>query len=60
MKRGLSGKKRPKDVEEVVNYVRAMNHGLQKLANLPLSLRLIKQIHAELLKGVRGGERTAG
>jgi len=29
--------KRPKDVEEVVNYVRAMNHGLQELANLPLT-----------------------
>lgn len=52
--------KRPKDVEEVVNYVRAMNHGLDELANLPLSLRLIKQIHAELLKGVRGGEQTPG
>jgi Fic family protein len=52
--------KRPKDVEEVVNYVRAMNHGLQELANLPLSLRLIKQIHAKLLKGVRGGEQTPG
>ena len=52
--------KRPKDVEEVVNYVRAMNYGLKELANLPLSLRLIRQIHAELLKGVRGGKRTPG
>ncbi len=52
--------KRAKDVEEVVNYVRAMNYGLRELSNLPLSLRLIKQIHAELLKGVRGGERTPG
>lgn len=52
--------KRPKDVEEVVNYVRAMNHGLQALDKLPLSLRLIRQIHAELMKGVRGGERTPG
>jgi len=52
--------KRPKDVEEVVNYVRAMNYGIQELDNLPLSLRLIKQIHAELLKGVRGGKRTPG
>ncbi len=51
---------RPRDVEEVVNYVRAMNYGLHKLDKLPLSLRLIREIHAELLKGVRGGERTPG
>ncbi len=55
-----AGDKGPKDVEEVVNYVRAMNYGLKELNNLPLSLRLIRQIHAELLKGVRGGERTPG
>lgn len=57
---GPARDKRPKDVEEVVNYVRAMNYGLQTLDELPLSLRLIRQIHAELMKGVRGGERTPG
>jgi Fic family protein len=51
---------RPKDVEEVVNYVRAMNFGLDRLKQLPLSLRLIREIHARLLEGVRGGERTPG
>jgi Fic family protein len=50
----------PKDVEEVVNYIRAMNYGLERLRELPLSLRLIREIHAELLKGVRGGHRTPG
>lgn len=50
----------PKDVEEVVNYVRAMNYGLARLKDLPLSLRLIREIHAELLKGVRGAHRTPG
>jgi Fic family protein len=50
----------PKDIEEVVNYVRAMNYGLERLKELPLSLRLIREIHAELLKGVRGGHRTPG
>lgn len=50
----------PKDVEEVVNYVRAMNHGLNRLQDLPLSLRLIREIHADLLKGVRGAHRTPG
>ncbi len=50
----------PADVAEVVNYVRAMNHGLRRLADLPVSVRLIKEIHAELLKGVRGGALTPG
>lgn len=50
----------PRDVEEVVNYVSAMNHGLRRLASLPLSLRLIREIHGELLRGVRGAERNPG
>ncbi|HYA42217.1 MAG TPA: Fic family protein [Syntrophobacteraceae bacterium] len=54
------GEVRPKDVEEVVNYVRAMNHGLRRLGDLPLSLRLIREIHGELLHGVRGSEMTPG
>jgi len=54
------GGERPKDVEEVVNYVRAMNHGLRRLDELPVCLRLIREIHAELLSGVRGSERTPG
>ena len=37
-----NGEDRPKDVEEVVNYVRAMNYGLQRMKELPLSKRLIK------------------
>jgi Fic family protein len=49
-----------KDVAEVVNYVRAMNYGLERLSALPLSLRLIKEIHAELMRGVRGQEREPG
>lgn len=51
---------RLKDVEEVVNYVHAMNFGLKRLADLPLSLRLLREIHAKLLKGVRGAERQPG
>jgi Fic family protein len=50
----------PQDVEEVVNYVHAMNYGLERLATLPLSLRLIREIHAELLRGVRGADRMPG
>lgn len=54
------GQEHPKDVEEVVNYVRSMNHGLKRLDSLPLSLRLIREIHEKLLKGVRGANRTPG
>lgn len=50
----------PEDVEEVVNYVRAMNHGLDRVASLLLSLRLIREIHAELLHGVRGANKAPG
>lgn len=50
----------PQDVEEVVNYVKAMNYGLERLATLPLSLRLICEIHAELLSGVRGADKLPG
>ncbi|MCG8527165.1 MAG: Fic family protein [Opitutales bacterium] len=50
----------PKDVDEVINYVQAMNHGLSRLEQLPLSIRLIKEIHEQLLKGVRGGRLKPG
>ncbi len=51
---------RPKDVDEVVNYVRAMNYGLGRLSELPVSVQLIREIHAELLQGVRGSHLTPG
>jgi Fic family protein len=50
----------PDDVEEVVNYVRALNTGLRRLDELPLSLRLIREIHATLMQGVRGANRDPG
>jgi Fic family protein len=50
----------PSDVDEVINYVRAMNHGLARLAELPVSVRLIREIHTELMQGVRGGRLTPG
>ena len=49
-----------RQVEEVVNYIKAMNYGLERLHDLPLSLRLFKEIHAILLQGVRGSERSPG
>jgi len=51
---------RPKDVDEVVNYVRAMKYGLARLEDLPVSVRLIREIHAELMQGVRGQHLTPG
>lgn len=48
------------DVSELVNYVQAMNHGLARLTELPLSLRLIREIHAQLLSGSRGADRMPG
>lgn len=48
------------DVEEVVNYVVAMEHGLERLSSLPFSTRLIREIHAQVLAGVRGRERQPG
>lgn len=50
----------PRDVEEVINYVRAMKHGLARLPELPVSVRLIREIHAQLLQGVRGGRLQPG
>ena len=50
----------PSDVDDVVNYVHAMNYGLERLSDLPVSGRLIREIHAKLLKGVRGSHLTPG
>jgi len=49
-----------KDVDEILNYIKAMNYGLERLKSFPLSLRLIKEIHKILLEGVRGEGREPG
>lgn len=48
------------DVREIVHYVAAMNYGLARLPEFPLSLRLIREIHGELLASGRGADRRAG
>lgn len=48
------------DVREVANYVRALEYGLARLNDLPLSLRLIREIHERLMRGVRGDVHTPG
>jgi Fic family protein len=44
------------DVVEIINYIAAMNHGLQRLETLPLSRRLLCEVHEVLMRDVRGGE----
>ncbi|MGL5264466.1 MAG: Fic family protein, partial [Candidatus Rhabdochlamydia sp.] len=48
------------DVEEVINYIKALNHGLRRLEEFPMSIRLIKEIHSILLSDTRGREKTPG
>jgi Fic family protein len=48
------------DVDEIINYINAMNHGLKRLKDLPVSLRLIKEMHELLLRGVRGQNKMPG
>ena len=48
------------DQREVFNYVRALERGVARLPDLPLSKRLIREMHAELMRGVRGHGRTPG
>ncbi len=50
----------PSDVQEVHNYVTALEYGLKRLDTLPMSLRLIRELHARLMKGVRGEGMTPG
>jgi Fic family protein len=54
------GEKKVPDVREVFNYVQALEYGLKRLESLPVSLRLMKEMHGLLLKGVRGGHQTPG
>lgn len=51
---------RSADVQEVLNYISALEHGIERLRELPLSNRLLREMHAQLLAGVRGEERTPG
>lgn len=50
----------PEDVKEVQNYVLALQYGLDRLSSLPVSLRLMRELHARLLQGVRGEQWTPG
>lgn len=58
-----AGNARPgtaEDAQEVVNYIQALNHGLIRIAEIPVSQRLIREIHARLMQGTRGGNKQPG
>ena len=57
---GAAVERSPEDLREVANYVVALEHGVKRLKKLPLSLRLVKEIHAKLMQGVRGDVATPG
>ena len=57
---GIQVKQNPDDLQEVQNYITALDYGIKRLEDLPLSLRLIKEIHSHLMQGVRGSHATPG
>jgi len=57
---GATTERERDDLREVRNYVTAMEHGLARLAKLPLSLRLVREVHEQLMRGVRGGTSAPG
>ncbi|MGH7747702.1 MAG: Fic family protein, partial [Candidatus Dormibacteria bacterium] len=50
----------PSDIKEVVNYINALDYGLTRLDSLPLSLRLLRELHERLMTGTRGGNKSPG
>ncbi len=57
---GAAVKRSPADLREVANYVAALEFGVGRLASLPTSLRLVRELHGRLMEGVRGGQATPG
>jgi len=51
---------RDSDLREVRNYVTALEYGLERLHDLPLSLRFVRELHERLMEGVRGAHMTPG
>lgn len=55
----IDGEKR-KETEEIVNYIHALNYGIELLEKLPISIRYLKELHKVLLRGVRGEMKNPG
>jgi Fic family protein len=56
----LVPKENVNEIKEVINYIRALSYGIERLKELPMSLRLIKEIHRILLEETRGAHRSSG
>ena len=56
---GVINPDRP-DVMEVANYVTALEHGLKRLVDIPVSTRLMRELHERLMRGTRGEHLTPG
>jgi len=48
------------DIKEVINYVKALDYGVERLKTLPMSLRLIKEVHKILMENTRGATKNPG
>ncbi|HYC43920.1 MAG TPA: Fic family protein [Burkholderiales bacterium] len=57
---GAPVERSPEDLREVANYVAALEQGVARLAELPLSLRLVRELHETLTRGVRGDRAAPG
>lgn len=57
---GATVDRSPDDLREVANYVGALEYGIERLKTLPLSLRLVRELHERLMAGVRGSHATPG
>ena len=57
---GITVQQNIDDLQEVQNYIIALDYAIKRLDDLPLSLRLIKEIHEQLMQGVRGSHATPG
>jgi len=57
---GAAVERSPADLHEVANYVVALEYGVERLKTLPLSLRLVRELHERLMRGVRGDTATPG
>jgi Fic family protein len=57
---GIAVDRSPDDLREVGNYVVALEHGIVRLKELPLCVRIIRELHEKLMTGVRGQQATPG
>ncbi len=57
---GMDGRSHPHDLQEIANYIVALDYGIERLKDFPLSLRLIREMHERLMQGVRGAHATPG